>query len=386
MRTYLNSIILFSAFLLAPLGMFAEGAAPVAAKGTYSYNPVVVVMVSLILILLFAIGIIGNVLRQLSQVYSEKIKEQRSSGKGIVKSLLLIAMLTLPALSAMAADAAKVVAPAAPLIEGVADQDAYLMIGMVAFELIIIIALSIYVRIMVRLIRNKPVVVVEGAPKVAAPSAFWDVWNNAVSMEKEKDILLDHDYDGIRELDNSLPPWWKYGFYVTIIVGIIYLYRYQVAGTGPNPEQEYAIEMQDAADQKAAYLAQSANNIDENNVVLSKDPADLAAGQQVFQTVCAACHAKDGGGAVGPNLTDDYWLHGGGIKEIFKTIKYGWQDKGMKSWKDDYSPKQIAQIASYIKTLHGTSPAAPKDKQGELYIESTEAPKAADTTAKTVAK
>ena len=83
---------------------------------------------------------------------------------------------------------------------------------------------------------------------------------------------------------------------------------------------------------------------------------------------------KTGGGSVGPNLTDEYWLHGGGINNIFKSIKYGWPDKGMKSWKDDFSPNQIAQLASYIITLKGTTPAAPKEKQGELYNDSGAAP------------
>jgi cytochrome c oxidase cbb3-type subunit 3 len=95
----------------------------------------------------------------------------------------------------------------------------------------------------------------------------------------------------------------------------------------------------------------------------------IASGGTLYQQMCAACHAKDGGGGVGPNLTDEYWLHGGSVKDIFKTIKYGYPDKGMKSWKDDYSPNQIAQITSYVKSLQGTKPAAPKDKQGELYIE-----------------
>src|SRR5690606_21981681 len=101
-----------------------------------------------------------------------------------------------------------------------------------------------------------------------------------------------------------------------------------------------------------------------------------------FTKNCVACHAADGGGnAVGPNLADPYWLHGGSLKDIFKSIKYGWKDKGMKSWKDDFSPKQIAQLASFVKSLQGTTPTAPKEKQGDLYIEAEEG--TADSTQQT---
>ena len=121
--------------------------------------------------------------------------------------------------------------------------------------------------------------------------------------------------------------------------------------------------------EKAAYLEKAANNVDENTVKLITDKDQLAAAKQIFTTVCAACHTATGAGNVGPNLTDDYWLHGGSIKDVFKTIKYGWPDKGMKSWKDDYSPVQIAQLASYVKSLHGTNPPNPKAPQGTLYTE-----------------
>ena len=145
--------------------------------------------------------------------------------------------------------------------------------------------------------------------------------------------------------------------------------------------------MKEADEQRTVYLAKAKNNVDENTVTQLTDASDLDAGKKVFTTMCAACHAPDGGGTVGPNLTDDYWLHGGGVKDVFKTITYGWPDKGMKSWKDDYSPLQIQQIASYVLSLHGTKPATPKEPQGTLYKPS-EAPatdsaanKATDSTA-----
>jgi len=231
---------------------------------------------------------------------------------------------------------------------------------------------------MVKLISEKP----ELAPilkQVKVP--FWDRINDVVAIEKEQDIMLDHDYDGIRELDNNLPPWWKYGFYLTIVVAFVYIWYYHAGGSGPSSYEEYVAEVKKGEAEKAAYLAKSANNVDENTVKMG-DAASVMAGQNIFQSTCAACHAKDGGGGVGPNLTDDYWLHGGSIQDVFKSIKYGWSDKGMKSWKDDFSPKQIADIASYIKSIKGSKPAAPKDKQGELYVEGTSAPSIGDTTKK----
>jgi cytochrome c oxidase cbb3-type subunit 3 len=252
--------------------------------------------------------------------------------------------------------------------------------GLIIFELIILIAMSFHVRILTKSLSAKPQ---QADAPVVVKETVWDMLNASVAIEKEKDIMLDHDYDGIHELDNSLPPWWKYGFYLTIIVACIYLYRYHVSGTGLSSKEEYEQEMAQAAADKALYLSKSANNIDENSVTLMTAPGDIAAGKATFNANCVACHLADGGGGVGPNLTDDYWIHGGSVKDIFKTIKYGWQDKGMKSWKDDFSPLQIAQLASFVKSLHGTKPAAPKEKQGDLYVEgAAPGPAATDSTAK----
>ena len=189
--------------------------------------------------------------------------------------------------------------------------------------------------------------------------------------------MLDHDYDGIRELDNNLPAWWKYGFYLTIVVAFVYVWYYH-SGAGPTQLDEYAAEVKAGEEAKEAYLAKSAGNIDENTVKMG-DEASISSGKTLYASNCAACHAPDGGGTVGPNLTDSYWLHGGSISDVFKSIKYGWADKGMKSWKDDFSPKQIADLSTFIKSLNGTTPAAPKDKQGELYTEGSEE-KAPDST------
>lgn len=191
-----------------------------------------------------------------------------------------------------------------------------------------------------------------------------------VPIEEEDSILLDHDYDGIRELDNNLPPWWKYGFYLTIVVSIVYLINYHVLGTGALQVKEYENEMAQAKIDIDQFMKNSANNVDENTVKLLTEASDITNGKDVFIASCAACHGKLGEGSVGPNLTDNYWVHGGSIQDVFKTIKYGWVEKGMKAWKEDLSPMQMAQVTSFIKTLKGTSPPNGKAPQGDLFNES----------------
>ncbi len=190
----------------------------------------------------------------------------------------------------------------------------------------------------------------------------------AVPIEKENEILLEDDYDGIKELNNKVPPWFNYLFYATIIFGIFYMLNYYVFKTGKLQYQEYKEEVQ-AADIQKAKLMKSGAFINENTVTRLVDAASLNAGKNIFKTNCVPCHGPDGGGVVGPNLTDDYWIHGGGIKNIFTTIKYGVPAKGMISWQTQLNPKQIQEVASYVMSLHGTHPANPKPPQGEKYTE-----------------
>jgi cytochrome c oxidase cbb3-type subunit 3 len=358
-RYYKTAAIL--AIATIPLDIYAADAMP-HTSASPSFNVLLTGLISLAIALLFAIGVLGAVLKSLVSVHRERMKNDENTPT-ITRNLLTLALLALP-LFANAQD--EVVAKAPEIIAGIAAADFYLLIGVIALELLVLIAMLAIMAMLVRMLSAKPETAKQAKALVSKP--FWDRFNKAVEIEKEADIMLDHDYDGIRELDNSLPPWWKYGFYLTIVVAVVYMYYYHIGGNGPGSLQEYAMEVEKGEEQKALYLAQSANNVDENTVVML-DEAGIAAGEAVFQNMCAACHAKDGGGGVGPNLTDEYWLHGGSISDIFKSIKYGWPDKGMKSWKDDFSPKQIAELSSYIRALKGTQPAAPKEKQGELYQE-----------------
>lgn len=186
-------------------------------------------------------------------------------------------------------------------------------------------------------------------------------------FDDERDILLDHEYDGIQELNNKLPPWWVGLFWITIVIAVIYFPYYHMF-SGWSAASEYEAEMAAAKVEVDAYLKESGGNITEENVTLLKGDADVAAGQEIYATNCVACHVADGGGLVGPNLTDKFWLHGGGIHNVFKTIKYGVPEKGMIAWKTSLSPTQIQQVASFILVkLQGTTPAKPKAAEGEEY-------------------
>lgn len=191
-------------------------------------------------------------------------------------------------------------------------------------------------------------------------------FTKAASLEKEADVLLDHDYDGIKELDNALPPWWKWGFYITVILAVIYMFRFHVTNTGPTPEDEYRKEMEIAAI-KLENMKGGKGSFDEKTVTMA-DATGIAAGKKIFAGTCFPCHGANGeGNAVGPNLTDKYWLHGGALGDVYKTIVNGVPDKGMQAWGRTYSPDDIRNLSSFILSLQGTKPANAKAPQGNLY-------------------
>ncbi|MDD2673334.1 c-type cytochrome [Flavobacterium petrolei] len=189
------------------------------------------------------------------------------------------------------------------------------------------------------------------------------------SLDNEDQLLLDHDYDGIKELDNNLPPWWVYLFYACIIFGVVYMVRFEVLGAD-NQEMELKKEVAQAKIDIAEYMKTAPDMMDEKTVTLLTDPADLAAGKEIFTTNCAACHRADAGGQIGPNLTDDKWILGGGIKNVFHTLVNGGRDgKGMISWKGTLKPKEMQKVASYILSLKGSNPPDPKAPEGEVWVE-----------------
>ncbi|WP_245681354.1 cbb3-type cytochrome c oxidase N-terminal domain-containing protein [Arcticibacter eurypsychrophilus] len=187
-------------------------------------------------------------------------------------------------------------------------------------------------------------------------------------MEEEKDIVMEHQFDGISELDNPTPPWFMWLFYASILFGVGYMLNYHVFKWGKLQDEEYVVEMEEAKVSKAEYLATAANVIDENSVKVDKEASTISLGKAVFTSNCVACHGDKGQGTVGPNLTDAYWLHGGSVNMVFKTVKYGIPEKGMISWEKTLTPKQIAEVANYILSLKGTNPAGAKASQGNKEV------------------
>lgn len=188
-------------------------------------------------------------------------------------------------------------------------------------------------------------------------------------IEEEGEIILDHNYDGIKELDNNLPPWWLYGFYASIAFAAIYLVRFHVFN-GPTQIDELDTKLAEARIEIEAYKKTAKDLVDVNTVVMLTDAEDLSTGKSIFETNCVACHIADGGGGIGPNLTDKHWILGGGIKNVFKTISEGGRSgKGMIPWKAQLKPSQIAKVASYVLTLQGTTPANPKAPEGDIWVD-----------------
>jgi cytochrome c oxidase cbb3-type subunit 3 len=235
-----------------------------------------------------------------------------------------------------------------------------------------------YKRILTLEAQRAGVTLPEAAIEPDASNEFWDrlrkkYWEDAVPIEQEEQIISHHAFDGIRELDNRLPPWWINMFILTIIWAVGYMYYYHFGGNGPSQKEEYDTEMAKAKQEIALALAGQANLVDESNVTVLADPGLVGQGELIFNSNCVACHGKGLEGLVGPNLTDDNWIHGGGIKNVFKVIKYGVPEKGMISWQAQLKPSDMQKVASYILSKKGSNPPNPKAPQGEVWKE--EAPK-----------
>ncbi len=327
-------------------------------------NPLALIMIVLMVMLLIIIGVLANILLGTADIRVRKNKKAKTGVTAAIVTLLFL----LPGVSAFAQDAGTTTAATTQsgTIAGMSSFSFYVMSAVIFLELFIILALLINIRFLLKNEKEKLSVLEADAPKKAS-FTWWDRLNSFKPAEQEADLDLGHDYDGIRELNNRLPPWWLYGFYVTIIFAAIYLYRFHISHTGPSSIQEYENAVAQADVEVQEYLKKKGDAVDENTAKVLTDAADIEAGKKIYNTSCVSCHMPGGAGNVGPNLTDDYWLHGGDIKSIFKTIRYGFN--AMPQWQTAYSNKQIEQVASYVKSLHGTNPPNPKEKQGELYKE-----------------
>jgi cytochrome c oxidase cbb3-type subunit III len=329
-------------------------------------NPMAVTMLVLMILLLIVIGILANILIGTADF---KLKKKKNGGTVVSTVFVAIFLLSGNALFAQGTPDAGNSVAAAKTIGGMPASTFYIMATVLFLELFIIIALLINIKFLLKTEKDKLLSPQEMEEVKKTRLSWWDRFNKLKPVSQEAELDLGHEYDGIRELNNRLPPWWLYGFYLTIIFAGIYLWRFHVSHTGPTSAQEYERAVVSAKIRVDEYLKKKGEAVDETNVTMLTGADDLAAGKAIFTdpTKCPSCHLADGGGnTVGPNLTDNFWLYGGDIKDIFKTIKYG-TNKGMRSWKDDLSPKQMAQVASYVKSLKGTKPANPREPQGTLY-------------------
>lgn len=243
------------------------------------------------------------------------------------------------------------------------------------FQLMLIAVLMLFTIVLLFVVLNIFMVlkrITNQANGVETPSFSLQNWwksfaGTTVTVETEETILLDHNYDGIRELDNHLPPWWLGLFYGGIVFGIIYILNYHVWQWSPLQEEEYTIEVAEAQKKAEEFQSKMANSIDESSVKLVTDAAALAKGKEIYTGKCVACHGTAGEGGVGPNLTDEFWLHGGDVKSVFKTLKYGVPEKGMIAWQSQIKPNEMQDLAGYILSLQGTKPANAKEPQGDLF-------------------
>ena len=376
-------LLMAAAVLLSHLSM-AQDAATTAAPAAAAPAEATQSLMQIFLILIVAVlGIVvwgmGNVIVLLSKQLVEKQEKNKKSGS-VVATILVLLGLSLLSSSTFAQGTTAAASDTSLDLGGVTGMALYTFIAAIIVEIFAIFYLGGVIRNLHRnLFDIKPDAMKESTSLM--PNWWHDldkkVFTKAVPVEKEADVLLDHDYDGIKELDNALPPWWKYGFYVTILVAVVYLYIFHIAGTGKNPTQEYEAQMEDARIAKEKFDAVNKDKVDEKNVPMA-DKAGLDRGMQIFKTDCFPCHGQLGEGGAGPNLTDDYWLHKGSLNDIFHSIKVGYPDKGMQSWLVKYNEKQISEIASYVKTLHGTNPPNAKAPQGDKY---EDVAPAADSTA-----
>lgn len=316
-------------------------------------------------ILLFPIYFMGK-------MFSATLKNYMKKLRNLKNGVSIIALMILS--NAMIAQSAPATEATISYWDTINYTTWFLLITIIV-EIFVLFFLGLFTS---RLMKN-PKKEIEKAEKITDESWFMKWWKKANNfnnnLEEAEKLDTGHSYDGIRELDNITPPWFQAAFYTTIVIGIIYLWYYH-SGVGKLQIEEYQ-ESVDLANKEMEEYQKHQKGIDENTIAFTSSASELEEGAKLFQSSCASCHAADGGGGTGPNLCDDSWIHGGSPKDIFKSIKYGWKDKGMIPWKDLYNDQKILKIASYVNTLQGKKPLSPKAPQGEKYVP------AADTTAKT---
>lgn len=364
--------MLLLVFALSGLTVHAQEQASSTPKLILDVNTVLIIV---IILLLFVIGILGFTLRASMDVYKDR---KRKKGDQFIKPMLLL-IASFGALQAIGQEQTEAVVETVinPFTE--AKIMRYILLGVLFLELITIFAFIYWIRFFTGIEELQAEKAEARKKRFGGLTTWWDRVNRLKPVEKEDSLDVGHSYDGIRELDNTVPPWFTIAFVASIVFGLAYLWRYHVAHSAPNQIEEYEISVTKAKLAQDAYRKLKGDAVNEQTVKMV-DAAGIAAGKTLYANNCVACHGAEGQGGVGPNLTDDYWLHGGSIGKVFHTIQVGVVEKGMMPWKDVFSAEQIAEISSYIKSIHGTNPPGAKEPQGDIYKEEA-APAATDSTA-----
>jgi cytochrome c oxidase cbb3-type subunit 3 len=378
LHSILKKIFTLSGLLLWFLAGQAQTAAPtdkpaidtpVAGGAGFVFDANAALMLMAV-ILLAVIVVLIFTLRSSMELYRfKKLREKEQQGGTGKMITMLLVFLFLGIFSVMAqTPAVDTTATTAATAGGFSFVRLlrYMLLFVIALELVAIFVIIRWIRFFTG-IEGLKVERKKTGEKKESFGKWWTKFNKIKPIEKEEAIVMEHDYDGIKELDNVLPPWFTWAFIASIVFGIGYLWRYQFAANpAPDQYQEYNNTVVEAKIKQEAYLKSKGGDVDETNVkMLGTD--DIAKGKTLFAANCIVCHGDKGQGGVGPNLTDDYWLHGGRINDVFKTIKYGVVEKGMQSWKDVFSATQIAELSSYIMSLHGSNPPGAKAPQGDLF-------------------
>ncbi|MDG1332521.1 MAG: c-type cytochrome [Crocinitomicaceae bacterium] len=350
----------------------SEGEPEVVMLPNYHTNlTVFYALIVMAFVLLIAIAMISGAIKRYikSDYFKERLakiedEDENSDGKsGGLKNLILVIIGT--TLIANSSNALEFLQPG----DAVENQPWLLVETSDLYALVILNILLVGVLLYLRRLFNGFVNMVadEKTPEQIEEEAVMTKVNkiltDVVPIEEEETIMLHHEYDGIRELDNNLPPWWVWMFYATIIFGVVYIFNYHILGTSDLQLVAYEKEMEQAEIEKEAYRKAMAMNIDETNAVEMTDASDIAKGKELFAKQCVTCHLEKGQGYIGPNLTDNAWIHGYDISTIYKTIRVGSPNGKMPEHESKLNPIEIQQVASFVMSMPYAEGSEP---QGEI--------------------
>lgn len=365
-----KTILSLVAILVSSTAAKAQGGTGGGSSEEFLYG----ILISFGLLFLVIILVLNSVMRNMAN--NHELWTPKKPTENVVKAVTFLLM--------MGTGSAYAISPDATLI-GVFGEYSSTFWLLVCFDLFLGLIIVIQLRSFRQLIESlkkqeaetdvsitEEEVVVVGAQQSNWMKKVMKMLTKAVPIEREEEVMTAHEYDGIRELDNVLPPWWIAMFYASIIFAFAYLLHYHVFETGDLQIAELNKTLAEADAEVAAYMAANKAQVDETNVTIVTDASRLSNGEDIYVTNCVACHGTLGEGGVGPNFADEYWIHGGSINDVFSVIKYGVPSKGMISWRAQLSPTQIQDVASYLLTFQGTNPPNQKAAEGELYKPSGE--------------